>query len=70
MLYDTQFQRPKAVPEVLSKLSALSERTGPLRLMEICGTHTMAIAKTGLKSLLPETVTLISDRAAAKESAF
>ena len=60
MLYDTQFQRPKDVPEVLSKLSALSERTGPLRLMEICGTHTMAIAKTGLKSLLPETVTLIS----------
>ncbi|MDD4850636.1 MAG: hydrogenase formation protein HypD [Gemmiger sp.] len=32
----------------------------PLRLMEICGTHTMAIARAGLKQLLPPTVRLIS----------
>lgn len=60
MRYETHFQRPKEVPELLAKLEALSERSGPLRLMEICGTHTMAIAKTGLRSLLPENITLIS----------
>ena len=32
----------------------------PLCLMEVCGTHTMAIAKAGLRQLLPENVRLIS----------
>ncbi len=32
----------------------------PLRFMEVCGTHTMAIAQFGLKGLLPDTVTLVS----------
>ena len=31
-----------------------------VRIMEVCGTHTMAIAQTGLRSLLPETLKLIS----------
>lgn len=31
-----------------------------LRLMEVCGTHTMAIAQFGLKSLLPPQVRLVS----------
>lgn len=30
------------------------------RLMEVCGTHTMAIAKAGIKSLLPRGVELVS----------
>lgn len=29
-------------------------------LMEVCGTHTMAIAKSGIKSMLPEKVILLS----------
>lgn len=33
---------------------------GPVNLMEVCGTHTMAIAKAGLKGLLPERVKLLS----------
>ncbi|MCX8038442.1 MAG: hydrogenase formation protein HypD [Candidatus Sumerlaeia bacterium] len=32
----------------------------PLTLMEICGTHTMAIYRHGIRTLLPESVTLIS----------
>lgn len=32
----------------------------PIRIMEICGTHTMAIAKSGMKQLLPDTITLLS----------
>lgn len=30
------------------------------RLMEVCGTHTMAIAKSGIRSMLPENVKLLS----------
>lgn len=32
----------------------------PCTLMEVCGTHTMAIAKHGLRGLMPETITLLS----------
>lgn len=32
----------------------------PLRLMEVCGTHTVAIFKAGLRQLLPEAVELVS----------
>ena len=31
-----------------------------IRLMEVCGTHTMAIASAGIKRLLPDTIELIS----------
>ncbi len=33
---------------------------GEVRLMEVCGTHTMAIAKSGLRTLLPDNVKLLS----------
>lgn len=31
-----------------------------IRLMEVCGTHTVSIFRSGIRSLLPETVSLIS----------
>ena len=34
--------------------------TGPVPLMEICGTHTVAIRRLGLRGLLPERVRLVS----------
>ena len=33
---------------------------GDVRIMEVCGTHTMAIAEAGIRSLLPENVKLLS----------
>ena len=35
-------------------------KTGPVKLMEVCGTHTVAIAKNGLRAVMPEWVTLLS----------
>jgi hydrogenase expression/formation protein HypD len=32
----------------------------PVRLMEVCGTHTVAIFRSGIRTLLPQTVTLLS----------
>jgi hydrogenase expression/formation protein HypD len=34
--------------------------TGPVKIMEVCGTHTVAIAKNGLRAVMPERVTLLS----------
>lgn len=46
----------------LEKLSdAIREMPlGEVRLMEVCGTHTMSIAKSGIKAMLPENVKLLS----------
>ena len=43
---------------VLDAIRALE--LGEIRLMEVCGTHTMAIAKSGLRTMLPENVKLLS----------
>ncbi|RKX72720.1 MAG: hydrogenase formation protein HypD, partial [Spirochaetes bacterium] len=39
-------------------ISGESEK--PITLMEVCGSHTMAISRFGIRSLLPETIRLIS----------
>ncbi|MCP4666708.1 MAG: hydrogenase formation protein HypD, partial [Deltaproteobacteria bacterium] len=51
--------RDRPVAQALSKkIKDIS--TKPIRLMEICGTHTMAIFRHGVRSLLPETIDLVS----------
>jgi hydrogenase expression/formation protein HypD len=46
----------------LGRLAAeLRDEAGPgLTFMEVCGTHTMAIARYGLRQLLPDGVRLVS----------
>ena len=46
------------VRKLLAAIEALP--LGETRLMEVCGTQTMAIAKSGIKSMLPEKVKLLS----------
>ena len=60
MLCERQFRRPERIPRLLQEIKRLAELTGPVQLMEICGTHTMAIAKAGIRSLLPDQVKLVS----------
>ena len=43
---------------ILEAMAALP--LGRVQLMEVCGTHTMSIARSGLKSVLPENVKLLS----------
>ena len=44
--------------DYLAEIQALAQ--SPFTIMEVCGTHTVAIAKNALRELLPETVRLIS----------
>ena len=46
------------VQRLLSAIEALGDR--PMTLMEVCGTHTMAIARSGLRTLLPGNIRLLS----------
>ena len=60
MLFEDHFRRPEGSRRLLDTIHALTEKTGPVRLMEICGTHTMAIAKAGLRTALAPDVRLLS----------
>lgn len=42
----------------VKKIRGMSRKN--IRLMEVCGTHTMSIFKSGIRSLLPDSITLIS----------
>ena len=50
------------MPSDAKELAALLRgmESGQVKLMEVCGTHTMAIAKAGIRSLLPEGTELLS----------
>jgi len=58
MRYVDEFRDSGLAIEIAERIR--KEATRPLRLMEVCGTHTMAIARHGIKSLLPENLKLIS----------
>jgi hydrogenase expression/formation protein HypD len=58
MKFIDEFRDQTLVQELVRRLVALAE--GPATVMEVCGTHTMAAARFGLKSLLPPGVQLIS----------
>lgn len=47
--------------ESIAELHRLTETIGrPLRLMEVCGTHTVEIFRHGVRSLLPDSISLLS----------
>ncbi len=52
------FQDKKHVDTLAKAIKALVSR--PLKLMEVCGTHTMAIFRHGIRSLLPDGLELVS----------
>ena len=58
MLCEADFRRPRGLERLVQAIE--SPDLPPMRLMEVCGTHTMALARTGVRQLLPPQVQLIS----------
>lgn len=56
----TAFRNPAGAAALVKDIRRRTAHRAPVRIMEICGTHTMAIAKAGLRSLLAPGVELIS----------
>ena len=48
------------IREITGEIESLAAGAERLNLMEVCGTHTVSLFRTGAKSLLPGTVRLIS----------
>ncbi|MDR1089071.1 MAG: hydrogenase formation protein HypD [Coriobacteriales bacterium] len=61
-----RFKDPELSRGLVARIFKLSEELDgtrgrtPLNIMEVCGTHTVAIARSGLAGLLPESIRLIS----------
>lgn len=61
MKFQQEFRNPRLVKNLATVIKTEANKLNrPLRLMEVCGTHTMAIASFGLKSLLPDNIQLVS----------
>jgi len=60
MKYIDEFRDGKFCESLALKIHNIVHGEDKITLMEVCGTHTMVIARYGLKSLLPENIKLLS----------
>ncbi len=61
MKYSEEFRNPEVARALVARIKALAGSfEGTMCLMEVCGTHTMAIYQHGIRALLPEKIRLIS----------
>ena len=58
MKYIDEYRDKEIAQSLAKQIAEISTR--PVKLMEVCGGHTMSIQKFGIPGLLPETVELIS----------
>ena len=58
MKYLDEFREKEPFTAILSKIKSLPPL--PVSFMEVCGTHTVAISKSGLRNLLPSSIRLLS----------
>ncbi|MDD5772019.1 MAG: hydrogenase formation protein HypD [bacterium] len=52
------FRNPALIKKIVNNIHQLADK--PVNIMEVCGTHTMAIAQYGIRELLPPSIKLIS----------
>jgi hydrogenase expression/formation protein HypD len=60
MKWIDEFRDPSLVPPLRERIRRAARSLGQTTLMEVCGTHTMAIARNGIRELLPDNVRLVS----------
>ena len=53
-----EYRDSKIAKSLIERIKHISRR--PIRLMEVCGTHTVSIFRSGIRSLLPQTIALLS----------
>lgn len=58
MKYVKDFRNPLLVKEMLKKINSITDKK--IVIMEVCGTHTMSIFKSGVRGLLPSNIKLVS----------
>jgi hydrogenase expression/formation protein HypD len=56
--YTDAYRDPGLAQQLVQSIRRATQK--PIRMMEVCGTHTMAIFRHGIRSLLPGTIDLLS----------
>ncbi|MCP3900781.1 MAG: hydrogenase formation protein HypD, partial [Desulfobacteraceae bacterium] len=56
--YVAEYRDGELAKKLIDEINKLSDEK--IRLMEVCGTHTMAIFRHGIKGVLPKNITLLS----------
>lgn len=57
-LYAESFRDPELARNLVAQIRAATNQ--PIRIMEVCGTHTMSIFRHGIRALLPPEISLLS----------
>jgi len=61
MKYLEEYRDPVLARRLLDRITAAAQRVGrPVTIMEVCGSHTQAIGRYGIRRLLPPGIRLIS----------
>ncbi len=60
MKFLDEFRNGALARRLLERIAAMAKGSPLMRFMEVCGTHTMAIYRSGIRQLLPENIVLIS----------
>ncbi len=61
MKYIDEYRDPALVQGLLAKIKKTADRIGrPVTIMEICGSHTYAIGRFGIRKILPDNINLVS----------
>lgn len=61
MKYIKEFRNSEIVRNLIEKIEKIALKIDKkINIMEVCGTHTMAIGKYGIRKIIPENVNLIS----------
>ena len=60
MRYLEEFRNPKAAKAFSRQIETKAKNIASLKFMEVCGTHTMAIARYGIRNMVPSNIELIS----------
>jgi hydrogenase expression/formation protein HypD len=58
MKYLSEYRNGSLASKIADRIRAISKK--PARFMEICGTHTVAIFKNGIREVLPQHIGLVS----------
>lgn len=53
-----EYRDPEIAKIIIDNINKISRKK--IRLMEVCGTHTMSIFRSGIRDVLPETISLLS----------
>jgi len=56
MKYLEEFRDPRLARALAKSIARHAAGLGSVKLMEVCGSHTMAIARYGIRKLLPQSI--------------